>query len=161
MTYIADDATAIEHAQYELRRVDHLIYVSLKYTRTVDVIKSIISRMIATCDFVWDDILNRAERERKIFEVPSSPGLKCSTIKKLYGEDPKIIEFIDFYLLLRQLNNANYTSHKEFRRHVAMKAQFTNGEFKDIDIDTITDFYKKTKEYLDYTKEKFYTAPPH
>ena len=31
-------------SKQEINRADHLIYVSLKYTRTVDVIKSIIER---------------------------------------------------------------------------------------------------------------------
>jgi hypothetical protein len=156
MVYLSEEASALEHAQYELRRVDHQIYVSLKYTRTVDVIKNILSRMIATYDFVWDDLLHTAEKQKKIYEVPQSPGLKCSTIRKLYSSDDKTLEHIDFYLVLRQLNNATYTSHKEFRRHVLMKAQFSNGETKDLDIDTITDYYKKTKEFLDHIKQVYY-----
>jgi hypothetical protein len=160
MTYISEDATAYEHAQYELRRVDHLIYVSLKYTRTVDVIKNIIARMITTYDFVWDDLLGKAIKAKKLYEIPSAPGLKCSTIKKLYADDERIILGIEFYLLLRQLNNANYTAHKEFRRHVAMRAQFANGEFKEIDIDIITDYYKQSREFLEYIKEKYFEIVP-
>jgi hypothetical protein len=155
--YLGEDASAYEQASYELKRVDHLIYVSLKYTRTVDVIKNIIARIIATYDFVWDDLLKRLEDERKIFEIPSAPGMKCTTIKKFYT-DEKLLEAIDFYLLMRQFNNANYTAHKEFRRHVAMKALFANGEQREINIDIITDYYKKTKEHVEYFKELFYTT---
>ncbi|HLP79223.1 MAG TPA: hypothetical protein VK158_01175 [Acidobacteriota bacterium] len=153
--FIDEDAGAFEQANHELKRVDHLIYVSLKYTRTVDVIKNIIARLIATYDFIWDDFLMRLERERAIFEIPAAPGLKCSTIKKHYN-DAKVKEFIEFYLLLRQFNNANYTALKEFRRHVAMKAQFPNGEYKEINIDIITDYYKKTREFLDFVKETYF-----
>jgi len=160
MTYLNDDASALEQAQYELKRVDHLIYVSLKYTRTVDVIKNIIARLIATYDFVWDEFLLKAEKEKKIYEIPSAPGLKCSIIKKLYSHDVKCLEFVDFYLLLRQLNNAEYTAHKEFRRHVAMRAHFSNGDYKEIDIDIITEYYKKTKEFLDHIKEMHFGGKP-
>ena len=38
----------------ELKRVDHLVYVSLKYTRTVDVIRSIIDRLIIKNLFAGD-----------------------------------------------------------------------------------------------------------
>jgi hypothetical protein len=158
MTYLEEDATGLEAAQYELRRVDHLIYVSLKYTRTVDVIRNIISRMIATYDMVWDDLLGHARKAKKIYDIPTSPGLKSTLVKKLYLDNEQIVKAIEFYLLLRQLNNANYTVHKEFRRHVAMKATFNNGENKDIDIDIITEYYKKTKEFLDYIKDTFYAV---
>ena len=43
---------ALYDAEKELKRVDHLIYVSLKYTRTVDVFKNIIKRLISTIDFI-------------------------------------------------------------------------------------------------------------
>ena len=37
---------SIDKAKEELKRVDHLFFVSLKYTKTVDVIKSLIDRLI-------------------------------------------------------------------------------------------------------------------
>jgi hypothetical protein len=155
--YLEEDASAIEQADYELKRVDHLIYVSLKYTRTVDVIKNIIDRLIATYDNVWDDFLIRAERERKIFEIPKAPGAKCAIIKRLWDEDEKILEFVQFYLHLRQFNQAEYTAHKEFRRHVSMKAIFTNGETHELNIDIITEYYNRTKEFLEFVRTAYFT----
>ena len=47
----------IEKAKEELKRADHLYYVSLKYTKTVDVIKSIIERLINAFDFTIDSLV--------------------------------------------------------------------------------------------------------
>jgi hypothetical protein len=147
--YLSDDANGFEKALYELKRVDHLIYVSLKYTRTVDVIKNIVERLISTYDYVWDELLDRAERSHKIFEIPISPAMKCAALKKLHA-DPRLHKEIDFYLLLRQLNKAEYTSHQEYRRHVTMKAKLMSGSDVEINIDVITEYYKRTKEYMEY-----------
>ena len=38
----------LENAKEELKRVDHLIFVSLKYTRTVDVLLNVINRIISS-----------------------------------------------------------------------------------------------------------------
>ncbi|MFP4117508.1 MAG: hypothetical protein ACLFTR_01145 [Candidatus Woesearchaeota archaeon] len=46
----------------EMKRIDHIIFVTLKYTRTVDVLKSIIARMIAAFDFMLDLILESIGR---------------------------------------------------------------------------------------------------
>lgn len=154
--FLHDDASSFEQAQYELRRVDHLIYVSLKYTRTVDVIKNIISRLISTLDFVWEDFLKKAEKSRKIFEIPTSPGARINVVKKLYGDDEKLMDAIEFYMLLRQFNNAEYTSEREFRRHVAMKALFPNGEVKELNIDIITEYYQQVKKILEYIGHTYY-----
>jgi len=118
--------------------------------------------MIGTYDYIWDDFLSRLEREKKIFEIPTSPGQKCNILKQEFGTDPKVVEFIDFYLLLRQFNIANYTALKEFRRHVAMRALFPSGEYKELNIDIITDYYKQTKEFVEYIKVRYFSdqIPP-
>ena len=59
----------LKDAKEELKRVDHLIYVSLKYTRTVDVIRNVIDRLISSFDFVADGLLQKALDEKKIKEI--------------------------------------------------------------------------------------------
>jgi len=100
---------ALFHAKDELKRVDHLIYVSLKYTRTVDVLKNVIERLITCFDCIIDGLLKKAEEDSKISMVPQAPALKCKELQKLYSGDNTINEFIDFYLLLRQLNRAEFS----------------------------------------------------
>ena len=153
--YLSDDAEGFESAVYELKRVDHLIYVSLKYTRTVDVLKNIIGRLINTYDFLWTAILVQAERDRKIFEVPVAPAAKCKKIKEIY-DDERIDDEIKFYLLLRQINKSEYTSHQEFRRHVTMRATLPNGDIEEINIDNITEHYKRAKDFLEYFHKTYH-----
>ncbi len=38
-----------------------------------------------------------------------------------------------------------------------MKALFPNGEYKELNIDIITEYYKKTKEFTDYVKLTYFT----
>ena len=40
----------IKEAKDEIKRADHLIYVSLKYTRTCDIILNIFKRLVAAYD---------------------------------------------------------------------------------------------------------------
>ncbi len=149
--YLSEDADGFDKALYELKRVDHLIYVSLKYTRTVDVIKNIVERLISTHDNVWDELLDRAERSRKILSIPTSPAMKCAQLRKI-STDEQLLAEIEFYLLLRQINKAEYTSQQEFRRHVTMHAVLLNGDNIAINIDVITEYYNKTKAFMEYVR---------
>jgi hypothetical protein len=133
-----------ESAREELKRIDHLVYVSLKYTRTVDVLKSIIDRLISCINYIITDLLEHKENE--IIEVPKAPAGQATLIKKLYHKDPLIMEMIDFYTLLRKLTRAEYTKRQEFRRHVTMVTT-VEGQIIDINIDVITEYYAKTKVY--------------
>ncbi|MBU0535457.1 MAG: hypothetical protein KKE20_00715 [Nanoarchaeota archaeon] len=141
----------LEKAQEELKRVDHLIYVSLKYTRTCDIFKSILERMIASVEFMLNSLLKKMEAEGKIDSLPEQPIAKSNKVKENYQDD-KIKEIADFYILLRKINRAPFDRAKEFRRHVTMTVQV--GEEKmEINIDNITDYYKRIKEYYDHVNK--------
>lgn len=142
----------LNDAREELKRVDHLIYVSLKYTRTVDVIRSIIDRLIAACDFMVDHIIFIAKQQDKIAEVPKLPGLKCDRVKALYPDDEKLREFIEYYLKLRKIMRMEYTRSTEYRRHVYMGLELDGEELK-INIDLIIEYYDMIKNYFDYIRE--------
>lgn len=137
----------LDKANEELKRVDHLIYVSLKYTRTCDVFKSIIERMINSIDFMMDSLLKKAREEKDIGNVPPQPRAKCLMLAEKI-EHPELKEMCDFYLLLRQINRAKFTRTREFRRHVTMTVKI-EGKNVDVNIDIITDYYKNVKRYFE------------
>jgi len=138
---------ALERAQQELKRADHLIYVSLKYTRTVDVLKSIIERLIGTLDAGFDALLYTAKTDGKIPAVPTLPRLKIEALKKAYEGSEPLKPYLQFYLLLRKLDKASYERAQEYRRHVTMKAALEESKV-DITIDIISDYFHKTREFL-------------
>jgi hypothetical protein len=139
---------ALTDAIEELKRVDHLIYVSLKYTRTVDVIRSVVNRLIDCYSAVIEGFIAKLERENKISENPTAPMLKVKIIKDHYN-NPSLNEYLDFYVFLRQLYNAEYKSSGEFRKNVTMTSD-VNGKVFEIKIDIVTEYYKKTKEFLHF-----------
>ena len=67
-----------EESREELKRADHLIFVSLKYTRTVDVIKHIVERLINCIDFAFTGLLDELVENGKIEEIPAAILPKCS-----------------------------------------------------------------------------------
>ncbi|MBN1157389.1 hypothetical protein JXA85_07230 [Candidatus Woesearchaeota archaeon] len=138
-----------DDARSELKRADHLIYVSLKYTRTVDVFQSIIERLINAIGFVIDDLIKKAMDEGKINSVPVSPKLKCEAVKQSFN-DEKIKEYLDFYIMLRKITRSEFSKSNEFRRHVTMTVRFDTGEVLEVNIDKIHEYYDYTKQIVDY-----------
>ncbi len=140
----------MRESREELKRADHLLYVSLKYTRTVDVIKSIILRLISGIGLTIDSLLQHAKAKKKLKEIPPQTGLKCELIKKVYN-DPKLNEMIDFYLLLRRISNAEYKKSNEYRRHVTMTITLDQ-TVMDVTMDLIKEYFNKTNEYIDHAE---------
>ncbi|MBI2133311.1 hypothetical protein HYU11_01370 [Candidatus Woesearchaeota archaeon] len=144
----------LQESREDLKRADHLLYVSLKYTRTVDVIRSIVMRLISSIGYSIELLLKNAKDKKKIKEIPPQTGLKCEIVKKVYN-DPKITEMVEFYLLLRKISKAEYKKTNEYRRHVTMIATIDKG-ILDINMDLIKEFYQKTNEYVDYVESITY-----
>lgn len=139
---------SLAEAKEELKRVDHLIYVSLKYTRTVDVIKSIIERMINSFDFSIKAGLEYAKDKRKIKAIPANVVERGNAFLSLFGpQDESLKDYVDFYILLRKINRAHFERAREFRRHVTMTAFLEEGEIE-IDIDIITEYYHKIRNFI-------------
>jgi hypothetical protein len=145
---------SLTKAKDELKRVDHLIYVSLKYTRTVDVLKNVIDRLVNAFDFMILSLLRKAKDNKKIDKIPTAPVEMCDVAKELYSSDKTILDIIDFYLLLRKITKAEYESENEYRRHVTMKAGI-DGKTVNVDIDEVTEYYKRAKDFIIYIEEKY------
>ncbi len=137
---------SLSEAAGELRRVDHLVFVSLKYTRTVDVIRSIVNRMLNAIDFMIDALLEHARLQKKLGELPKNKALKAELVKKTYNDDA-ISEMIDLYTKLKRLLRAEYKASQEYRRHVTMTA-ITDEGLVDLNIDVMKEHYQKLKEFL-------------
>jgi len=133
----------------ELKRVDHLIYVSLKYTRTVDVIQNILSRMVDGYAFMVDSLLKGAEHQKKVQgDLPRSAIERAELVKSLFKEDITIQDNIELYLLLRKLLRAkNVEREQEYRRHVTMKT-IIDGREEIVNIDIITNYYLFQRDFL-------------
>ncbi len=142
---------SLDEAKQELKRADHLIYVSLKYTRTVDIFRHIIQRLVNSYDFAIDALLKLAKKKKKVKDIPSNIGLKYNLLKETFPEDNFLKESIDFYCMLRKILRAKYTKAREFRRHVTMTASTDEGDIE-VNIDIIHEYYSKAKEFVAYAE---------
>ena len=91
------------------------------------------------------------QRRRKNKEFPRTPSLRAEALRE--GAEPELVEYINFYLLLRKISRANFTRSKEFRRHVKMTAMLDNDVVVEITIDTITEYYHRVKGFVEYAQK--------
>jgi len=147
----------LDNAREELKRADHLVYVSLKYTRTVDMIRHIIKRLMNCYEFLMDELLDNLKKNNKIIEIPTNPIQKNELIKERYHEDTEIVDAMNFYMMMHKIMKAEYTKSREFRRNVGMITLFDEKNISmNINIDAIYNFYKKARGFTDYIEKLLY-----
>ena len=144
----------IEGAKQELKRADHLIFVSLKYTRTMDVLASVIKRLISSLELVLEAILQWLLKKKKIKAIPSTYKNKIEVIRANFKKDVTIQEMLKFYSYLMRIDKAEHSGRGEFRKGVTLIAIDELGDvIGEINLEKIKEFYLKTIELVDYTGE--------
>ena len=141
----------IEDAREELKRADHLIFVSLKYTRTMDVIESVVKRLISSLEFGLEPLLVWLMNKKKIKEIPTTYKGKIEVLREKFPKDKDVQEILKFYSFLIRVDRAEHERRSEFRKGVAMIAIDEIGDVMDeINIDKLKEYYLKTVESIDY-----------
>ncbi|MEK6934760.1 MAG: hypothetical protein AABW46_02680 [Nanoarchaeota archaeon] len=112
-----------ESAEQELKRADHLIYVTLKYTRTADVIKNTIKRLINAFDFAVLEAL----KYLKVKDISDVPRVR---VKQLEKKIPDLKKEAKFYLLLKSIDAAPFKRKEEFRKNVALVTSITEVNYE-------------------------------
>ncbi|MFH1331882.1 MAG: hypothetical protein ABIH63_01210 [archaeon] len=134
-----------DNAKGQLLRAEHLFYVTLKYTRTADVIRNAIKRLISALDYTVEDMLHA----KKVKNMPTIPLMRVDLLQKVYPKDKKVNELMEFYYLLRRIDKSRFDVREEFRKNVAL---VTEGEV--VNIERLKEFLHKTKEFVELYSEK-------
>ncbi len=135
-------------AKGELKRIDHLVFVTLKYTRTVDVIRTIIEKFISALDFKIEDYYNFLFENGKIARIHSVPLVRAKNLEKEIPKDKKVKDIIDFYVHLKKVYNADYRAKEEYRKNVTL---ITREE--EINIPRLKEYSELLKDYIAYFEE--------
>ncbi|MBI4151490.1 hypothetical protein HY496_00840 [Candidatus Woesearchaeota archaeon] len=136
-------------AKEELKRLEHIIYVSLKYTRTVDVIVNALHRLIGTFDLIMEAFLEKAREEGRIEAIPKSPGLRATKLRELYPEDKEIARYLEFYTFVRNLLKLPHQRKQEYRRHVGLIVDLDHA-IAEINIDNLVNCEKFIHQFFRY-----------
>jgi hypothetical protein len=145
-------------AREELKRLEHIIFVSLKYTRTVDVIRNALNRMVDTFDLIIEAFLEELKENGKLDALPKSPALRAKRLQELQGEDEQLQRYLLFYVFLKNILNLPSRKREEFRRHVTLIVDLED-RTAEIKIDNLMNAEKYMHRCLQYSWEKIVGKP--
>ena len=140
-------------AQKDMIRADHLLYVSLKYSRTVDVIRSLINRLIEAFDLANIAVLENNLQDDELKKTLHGSKTRTDALLKIY---PEVQEFVDFYFSLRKIYKGPVLqSLNEFRKHVTLVTEVDGNEVR-IDLVKSEEFYFKMKDFIKLLNKLMY-----
>ncbi|MBT96959.1 MAG: hypothetical protein QF567_01885 [Candidatus Pacearchaeota archaeon] len=131
---------------------DHLLYVSLKYTKTCDVITNLIIRWRRLIDTSIDKIMKHAKKKKKISSVPLNPIKKIEQVRKLFKKDKNFLEVINMYEMFRKIEELRKERIGEFRKNVTLRV-FYRGKEININLELLKIYADRLEKFISTTKQ--------
>lgn len=131
---------------------DHLLYVSLKYTKTCDVIVNLILRWGKMIETSIEEILKHAKKKKKIASISSNPVGKIEQIRKLFKKNKEFLEVIDMYEMFKKIKELRKERIGEFRKNVTLKV-FYRGKEININLEQLKIYAEKLEKFISNTKQ--------
>lgn len=131
----------------EKTSADHLLYVSLKYTKTCDVILNLLARWKSMIELSFDRIIEKGVEDKKIPNKPNSPKQRIEFIKKYFKKSISIQNILPLYTFFKRIPELNKTREGEFRKNVTLKI-IDNGSTTEINMERLGEYSKKIDEFI-------------
>ena len=130
---------------------DHLLYVSLKYTKTCDVIINLLLRWKIMIELRMDALVEKAKKQKKWKAVPDAPRAKLVQLKQIYSSDPLISEVLKLYELFRDIESLEKVRENEFRKGVNLKVTY-RGQLININLDMLKEYSAILERFISSLK---------
>ncbi len=146
------DEDNMEEIIQEKISADHLLYVSLKYTKTCDVVYNLLLRWRKLIETSINHILEHAKSKKKLKEIPKSPLERLEAVRKLFKKDKEFQKVLDFYEMLRKLEDLRQERSGEFRKNVNLRI-FYQGKEINVNLDKLKEYAEDLEKFISTTKQ--------
>lgn len=130
---------------------DHLLYVSLKYTKTCDVIINLLSRWKNMIERGMDHLVAKAKKNKKWKPVPDAPRAKLIQLKSIYAKVPEVKETLELYELFRDIDKLEKVRENEFRKGVNLRVTY-KGKVVNINLNQLKEYAETLEKFISYIK---------
>ena len=142
----------IEEIIKEKTSADHLLYVSLKYTKTCDVILNLLARWKSLIEISFDAILKNRVEAGKIPHMPTNPKQRIEFIKKYFKKFDDVQDVVLLYIFFKRVPDLDKTRSGEFRKNVNLKI-IAPGKTTDIDMEKLGEYYEIVEKFMTEVKK--------
>lgn len=131
---------------------DHLLYVSLKYTKTCDVMLNLLARWKSMIELSFDTLIDIGIENGKIPGKPNSPKQRIEFMKKYFKKNDAIQEVIPNYIFFKRVPDLPKKRIGEFRKNVCLTVELPNEEVG-IDLEKLNEYAEVVERFISEVKQ--------
>jgi len=130
---------------------DHLLYVSLKYTKTCDVIINLLLRWKIMIELGMARLVEKLKKQKKWKPVPDAPRARLVQLKRIYVGVSPVAETLELYELFRDIEALEKVRENEFRKGVNLKVFYKEKEIN-VNLDKLKEYSEILERFISYLK---------
>jgi len=142
---------ALEKIMKEKISADHLLYVSMKYTKTCDVMINLLKRWKIMMDYSFDGLLEKAKKKKLIKAIPEAPKLKIDLIKQAFKNSKEVTDAVEVYEMFKIIDTLAKTKEGEFRKGVCLRITYKWKEIS-VNLEKLKEYSEILERFINYTK---------
>lgn len=135
----------------EKTSADHLLYVSMKYTKTCDVILNLIARWRSMMDICFDAMLEKAKEDKQVPSIPTNPKQKIEFMKQYFKKQKATQEILPIFIFFKRIPDLQKTREGEFRKNVCLKI-IEPGKTTEINMDKLKEYSDALERFISEVK---------
>lgn len=130
---------------------DHLLYVSLKYTKTCDVMINLLQRWKIMMDYAFEALLEKAKKKKMIKKLPNAPKLRIDAVRETFANEEAVMDALREYMMFKLIMVLSNTKEGEFRKGVCLRVTYQGKEIA-INLDKLKEYSEILERFINYTK---------
>lgn len=136
----------------EKTSADHLMYVSMKYTKTCDVILNLVARWKSMIEMCFDVMIQKMFDEGVIKQMPDSPKQKIEFVRTYLKKHKAIQETVPVYIFFKRIPDLTKTREGEFRKNVCLKV-VEPGKITEINLEKLKEYSEVLERFISEVKQ--------
>ena len=140
----------LERIMKEKTSADHLLYVSLKYTKTCDVMLNLIERWRSMVEICIEALLDRLKKKKIIQSIPVAPKMKIIALRNALKKEEIISQTLDIYEFFKKIPELQKIRENEFRKNVCLRIIDTK-EVK-IDMEMLKNYSEILERFIKFVR---------
>ncbi len=141
----------LEMIMKEKTSADHLLYVSLKYTKTCDVMLNLIERWKSMIELCLNALIQKAKKNKVIKSIPAAPKMKIESLKEAFRKEPVVLETISLYEFFKKVPELERIRENEFRKNVCLRI-IDSGKETRIDMDKLKEYSELLEKFIKFVR---------
>jgi len=141
----------LERIMNEKTSADHLLYVSMKYTKTCDVMLNLIERWRSMIELCINAMLDKAKKKKLIKTIPIAPKVRVDALKEAFKKEPIVLEALNLYEFFKKIPQSEKIRESEFRKNVCLTIIDVGKETR-IDMDKLKEYAEVVEKFIKFVR---------